>query len=146
MATDVDETRTTEQLAEQLIAVNRLLGATSRRADVAGLSNARYELLHGLVHGGPSRMGVIARQAGVSPRTVTPMVDALEADGLVTRTTDAADRRAQVVTLTPAGLRRMRTAHNERIAMAAEIFETLTAGERTALGGLLGKVLRGGPP
>ncbi len=131
-------------VADRLIGVMRLLRATSSRAEVAGLSNARYELLHALVHGGPMRMGAVARDVGISPRTVTPMVDALEAEGLLRRDADPTDRRAYLLTLTKAGQALMRRAHFERIAAASGIFASLSAAERTALAALLDKVLAEG--
>ncbi len=132
-------------LGDRFVDVMRLMRVSSSRSDIAGLSNARYEFLHALVHAGPSRMSALARQLRISPRTVTPMVDALEAEGLVARAPDLTDRRAQVLTLTPSGLALMTRAHNERIAMADGLFAPLDASERETLGALLDKIIEAAP-
>jgi len=128
-------------LADRMIAVVRLIGATSGRKEIAGLSNARYELLHTVVHAGPARMGAIARRLGYSPRTLTPMVDALEAEGLLRREPDPTDRRAQRLTLTPSGYELMHRAHDERLSMATGVFSSLEPAERVTLSRLLDTIL-----
>lgn len=129
-------------LGDQFINVMRLMRVSSSRTDIAGLSNARYEFLHALVHGGSARMSALARQLRISPRTVTPMVDALEADGLVARAPDPNDRRAQLITLTPSGLAVMTRAHAQRIAMTDDLFAPLDPIERKSLGALLDKIVQ----
>ena len=47
-------------------------------------------------------MRALSEALGVSPRTVTGLIDALEADGWVTRSPHPTDRRATVIALTPA--------------------------------------------
>ncbi len=130
-------------LGDRLVAVMRLLRAASSRSEIAGLSNARYEFLHALVHGGPTRMSALARHLRISPRTVTPMVDALEAEGLLDRVPDPTDRRAKVLALTPAGFTLMKGAHDARIAMANSLFTPLTTRERNTLAALLDKIIDG---
>lgn len=127
-------------LGDQLINVMRLMRVSSSRTEIAGLSNARYDFLHALVHAGPARMSVLARQLRISPRTVTPMVDALEAEGLVARAPSPNDRRAQVITLTPSGVELIRRARAERIAMTDDLFAPLDPNERRTLGALLDKI------
>ena len=129
------------ELADRMISVVRRIGAASSRNEIAGLSNARYQVLHTIVHEGPLRMGLIAKRLGCSPRTLTPMVDALEAEGLLRRERDLADRRALRLALTPDGLVLMRRAHSERTAMAGVVFAPLGPEEREALPRLLDKVL-----
>jgi DNA-binding MarR family transcriptional regulator len=130
-------------LADRMISVVRLIGAASGRKEIAGLSNARYELLHTVVHADPARMGAVARSLGYSPRTLTPMVDALEAEGLLRREPDPTDRRAQRLALTPSGYELMHRAHDERLAMATGVFSSLEPGERVTLSRLLDKILAG---
>jgi DNA-binding MarR family transcriptional regulator len=143
---DADGDASRRALAERLARVTRLLRTSSSRAEIAGLSNARYDLMHALIHGGPMRMGAAANQLGISARTITPMVDALENDGLLTRTVDPTDRRAQVLALTPAGKRLMHKAHTERMALAARIFEPLDDAEQATLSALLEKIVDGARP
>jgi DNA-binding MarR family transcriptional regulator len=131
----------TTPLADRLVAVMRVLRVSSSRSEIAGISNARYEFLHALAHAGPTRMSALARHLDISPRTVTPMVDSLERDGLVARAPDPTDRRAQVLSLTPDGVELMRRAHHERVGQVERLFEPLDSAERATLAALLDKVL-----
>ena len=128
-------------LADRMISIVRLIGAASGRSQIAGLSNARYHLLHTVVHAGPVRMGAIAKRLGYSPRTLTPMVDALEAEGLLRREPDPTDRRAQRLALTHLGYELMHRAHDQRIAMAAGVFAPLEPEDLATLSRLLDKIL-----
>jgi DNA-binding MarR family transcriptional regulator len=47
-------------------------------------------------------MRALSEAVGVTPRTITGLVDALEADGWVQRRPHPSDRRATIVALTPA--------------------------------------------
>jgi DNA-binding MarR family transcriptional regulator len=128
-------------VADRLVAVMRLLRVSSSRSEIAGLSNARYEFLHALAHAGPTRMSALARHLDISPRTVTPMVDSLEHEGLISRAPDPHDRRAQVLSLTIEGVDLMRRAHHERVSRVEQLVEPLDASERATLAALLDKVL-----
>lgn len=73
----------------------------------AGMSFARANILFA-VHAArqndtSSRMVDIALDLGVTARTLTPMVDALERQGLIRREPDARDRRALQLVLTSEG-------------------------------------------
>lgn len=65
-----------------------------------GLGFARGRVLWALAESGPVLMRALSQALGISPRTVTGLVDALEADGWVTRTPHPADRRATIISLT----------------------------------------------
>ncbi len=67
-----------------------------------GLGFARGRVLWSLRESGPVVMRALSEALGVSPRTVTGLVDSLEADGWVTRSPHPSDRRATIVSLTPA--------------------------------------------
>jgi DNA-binding MarR family transcriptional regulator len=67
-----------------------------------GLGFARGRVLWALRDSGPVVMRALSDSLGVSPRTVTGLVDSLEADGWVTRTPHPSDRRATIISLTPA--------------------------------------------
>jgi len=64
-----------------------------------GLTRSRTHLLWELRRG-PVTQSVLATSLKVTPRAVTGLVDALAADGLVTREPHPKDRRATLVTLT----------------------------------------------
>jgi DNA-binding MarR family transcriptional regulator len=63
---------------------------------------ARGRVLWALGESGPVLMRALSQALGISPRTVTGLVDGLEADGWVTRTPHPEDRRATIISLTPA--------------------------------------------
>ena len=64
----------------------------------------------------------------VTPRNVTGLVDGLADAGLVTREPHPTDRRATLVTLTPAGASLMERMARERQDLAARLFDDLPAG------------------
>jgi DNA-binding MarR family transcriptional regulator len=129
-----------DELAELFIRVSRLIGRTGSRAKTGSLSNARYELLHTLLHHGPEPMGRVAARLGVTPRTVTEMVDALEGEGYLLRAPHPTDRRAHLLHLTPEGLALVKTGRRARLRAAGALFASLDPEERSALAALLGKV------
>src|SRR5919106_6426187 len=59
-----------------------------------GLTYARIRLLNALNRKGPQIMSALGDELFVSPRNVTVLVDALEANGLVRRPPHPTDRRA----------------------------------------------------
>ena len=67
-----------------------------------GLGFARGRVLWALSESGPVLMRGLSQALGISPRTVTGLVDGLEADGWVTRSPHPGDRRATIISLTPA--------------------------------------------
>jgi DNA-binding MarR family transcriptional regulator len=67
-----------------------------------GMSYARGRVVAALHSLGPVQMHKLSEAVGVTPRTITGLVDALEADGWVARRADPSDRRATIVALTPA--------------------------------------------
>jgi len=67
-----------------------------------GMGFARGRVLWALDESGPVLMRALSQALEISPRTVTGLVDGLEADGWVTRTPHPEDRRATIISLTPA--------------------------------------------
>ena len=68
-----------------------------------GMSYSRGRVVAALHASGPVQMRRLSEDVGVTPRTITGLVDALEADGWVKRRPDSGDRRATIVALTPDG-------------------------------------------
>jgi DNA-binding MarR family transcriptional regulator len=83
----------------------------------------------------------IAQWLGVTPRNVTAIMDALEAQGLVERVADPTDRRAIIARLTPAG--RAKAQKGTRIHQAAlrRVTSALTDDEKLQLRHLSLKLL-----
>lgn len=64
---------------------------------------AAVGVLHTLACHGPMRVSALADSLVIDISTTSRHVSGLESDGLLTREPDRADRRASLVTLTPAG-------------------------------------------
>ncbi|AZZ56955.1 MarR family winged helix-turn-helix transcriptional regulator [Rathayibacter iranicus] len=96
----------------------RLLSTASRMVEHArhgalaeiGLTHAGLIVLH-LLHAGPVAQKQLAAAAHVEVQTMSRTLERLEREGHVTRTTDPADRRRQLVSLTSAGRAAWRRAH-----------------------------------
>ncbi|HUA29224.1 MAG TPA: MarR family transcriptional regulator [Streptosporangiaceae bacterium] len=89
--------------------MGRLFGLAPRLVEVQdlgareyGMSYARGRVVAALHASGPVLMRALSQAVGVTPRTITGLVDALEADGWVERRAHPSDRRATIVALTPA--------------------------------------------
>ena len=82
----------------------------------------------------------LARETGLSSGAMTNRIDKLESRGLVAREADESDRRAVIVSLTPAGKRAIDDAIQLRLDAADESLQGLSARERNDLAKLLRKV------
>jgi DNA-binding MarR family transcriptional regulator len=107
---------------ELLVAQRRLRGRDARQP--GDLSFAQLRLLAALEDEAGSPLGRLADEAGVSPATVTGMLDSLEAMGVVTRVRSDEDRRVVLARLTAEG-RRLR---DEKRGAARAVFEEALAG------------------
>jgi DNA-binding MarR family transcriptional regulator len=92
-----------------LSVVGRLFRLAPRLVDLLdlgareyGMGFARGRVLWALAESGPVLMRALSQALEISPRTVTGLVDGLEADGWVTRSPHPEDRRATIISLTPA--------------------------------------------
>lgn len=101
-----------------------------RREDHAsGLSAARLSALSVLVFGGPRTVGELAAAEHVRPATMTPIVQALEEAGLVSRERDARDGRVVRIRATPKGERVMWRGRERRVERLASLLDRLTTDE-----------------
>jgi DNA-binding MarR family transcriptional regulator len=93
--------------------------AELRRRGHTGLTLAHTNLLAHLDVGG-ARMTDLARNAGVTKQAIGKVVSDLEAKGYVRREGDESDRRASVITYTPAGWEFLRDAHEVKQQIEAD--------------------------
>jgi DNA-binding MarR family transcriptional regulator len=98
-----------------------------------GLSPARLSALSVVVFGGPMRISDLARAEQVKPPTITPIVAALERDGLITREIDQRDARAAILRATPKGARLMAEGRARRVAALAAELRRLLPKDREVL-------------
>jgi len=103
--------------------VQRAARAVARRFDEAlrplELTNGQFSLLMSLNNPVPPSMTTIATVLAMDRTTLTAALKPLERRGLVKVTTDPADRRSRVMTLTPAG--------KERLAAAVPVWKRMHA-------------------
>lgn len=101
------------QLLELGTAFRRVFRSLSRlrgrdtHLDASELSHAQFELLIELHHRGDLSAGDLALAAGLTPATVTQMLDHLAHQGHVERVRSQADRRVVLSRLTPQGTRKI---------------------------------------
>lgn len=122
-----------------LLSASRLLADRLEAALAdAGLSTARYGVLEQLARAGdPLPLGELAARLSCVRSNVTQLVDRLEAEGLVRRVTDPADRRSVRAELTAAGRARYRQG-GERYRTVESAFESrITDDDRAMLGRVL---------
>ena len=103
-----------------------------RREDPAtGVPPAQLSALSVLVFGGPRTLGELAAAEQVRPPTMTRIVQALEAEGLVRRESDPRDGRVQRLSATAKGRRVMQQARKRRVTNLATLLERLSPAEIT---------------
>lgn len=91
-------------LLEQVFTLVSWLGdEMEREFEAQQLTRARAELLWRVADSGPLTQSTLSDALQCTPRNVTGLVDALEADGLVRRDPHPSDRRATLVALTNEG-------------------------------------------
>jgi DNA-binding MarR family transcriptional regulator len=91
-------------------------------------------LLHD--HGGLAQRELM-QEMNVDPSILVTLLNPLEADGLVSRERDPADRRRHLVTLTPPGERALASASSAQKVTEDALFASLDDDQRAQLGALL---------
>ncbi len=107
-----------------------MLRAVNDEMNGCGLSMARTKMLQRLHEQGPTRQNVLAADFGLSPHSITDIVDGLERLGLAERRPDPTDRRAKLVTITDAGKASLDVANATRERLLKEIFGALSEADR----------------
>ena len=121
-------------LAEGIARLRRALRRGARVADPGNsLAVAQLELLSALTEHPGARPGQLARLLHMRPNTVTTIVNALAAQGLVSRATADDDRRAVELTATEAGQQAVLAWQATNAAVLHLALSTLPAPQRRAL-------------
>jgi DNA-binding MarR family transcriptional regulator len=120
---EIDDMRATlNRMLELAVLVNDDM---SRDLARRGLTSSRAHLLWELRDGNPRTQQTLATALGVTPRTVTGLVDGLVAGGFVTREPHPNDRRATLVTFTAKGQRAARALEFDHITLAHALFDDM---------------------
>lgn len=134
------------ELAARLANLSTVLQRNLSRVDAGnGLTRARLSALALLVLGGPRTLGDLASAERVRPPTMTRLIHAMEADGLVVRERNPGDGRSVIIRATASGEEQLQTGRARQIAPLAEVISELDGRERKQLdeaADLLGRVLR----
>jgi DNA-binding MarR family transcriptional regulator len=133
---------TVEQFHHLAIVMLRKL----RNVDEAnGFSGPRASALSVLVFRGPQSLGDLAAAEGVKPPTMSRLVKAMQAEGLVESQSAEHDQRAVRIAASAKGRRLMLRGRAKRLAAIRELLRDASAAEKKALEtvvGLLGRALR----
>lgn len=135
---DSESARKTQDEAEVIAdrlhsAAIHLLRRLRREDTKSGLSAPRLSALSVIVFGGPVTLGELANAEQVRPPTMTRLVSALEAQGLVSREADPEDGRLTRIRATPKGRALLFRGRARRVAALAAEVRGLGAGERAEL-------------
>jgi len=146
--TAVDAAADPSEVAARLrLSATRLARRLRQQAD-AGLTPSQLSALAVIDVHGPLTLGSLADHERVAPPSITKLVNKLEAEGLIQRTTDLADRRITRVATSAQGAsllaesRRRKTAWltsrigqldadaQQRLAAALDVLDALASEER----------------
>jgi DNA-binding MarR family transcriptional regulator len=123
-----------DELAARLHASSlHLLRRLAQEDRATGVSPPRLSALSVLVFGGPRTIGSLATIEGVTPPTMTRLVAAMVADGLVERLSDASDRRIVRVAASDRGRSLLLAGRDRRVATLSDMVAPLTPKERRRL-------------
>jgi DNA-binding MarR family transcriptional regulator len=104
------------------------------------LSLAQYQLLEPLQGVPALTVSELAMSAGVAPPTATRMLDVLVRDGMAERRAAEHDRRAVLITLTPAGREAVSSAAERVAAARARLRDALSPAEQAQAAKLLRRI------
>jgi DNA-binding MarR family transcriptional regulator len=121
----------------------RLIDAERPLLADLGLSMWGYIALSHLAHAPAETQLALAQAISYDKTRLIGLLDELEADGLITRTPDPADRRARIISLTAAGTRRHAAARRAIREMEDDVLADVSAAERTRLRRTLARLADG---
>jgi DNA-binding MarR family transcriptional regulator len=101
------------------------------------LKPRQFQILDLLADRGPIGQRELGETMGIAHSILVTMLNPLEADGLVERKRSGTDRRRHVVTVTPAGKRRLASAASAQRDAEDALFAGLTSQQREQLRDLL---------
>jgi DNA-binding MarR family transcriptional regulator len=126
----VDAARVATRLSSAAVHLLRRL----HKADAAlGVSSTRLSALSVLVLGGPRTLGQLADAEGVTDPSMTRLVRAMEAEGLVARSRSPHDARLVIIRATEQGAEVLQRGRDQRVAVLADLVRTLPDADQRCL-------------
>jgi DNA-binding MarR family transcriptional regulator len=118
------------QLFESMNATKRAMHSNMHiLAGSCPISRTQLELLSTITHTQPVSPKLLAQNMQLTPGAISQLVDALFAEGLVTRETDSHDRRVQLLSLSEKGTTVMAEVSRNKHTFMKHIMESLTTEE-----------------
>lgn len=128
-------------LVAMLHAAHALEDELEATLSAMGLSGAKLAALRALAEAGDALpLTQLAGRLACVKSNITQLVDRLEADGLVERQTDPADRRARLAALTASGRKAVKDGTRAMDAAERDVLGRLSRDEAQQLHALLEKV------
>ncbi|ROO86051.1 DNA-binding MarR family transcriptional regulator [Actinocorallia herbida] len=106
----------------------------------ADLRSSHYRLLAGLAEHGPASQAELGRRTGIDRSDVVAALNELAGKSLIERAPDPADRRRNVITLTPEGRRRLTELDGVLARIQDDLVAPLSPAEREEFVRLLTRV------
>jgi DNA-binding MarR family transcriptional regulator len=133
----------TDRLVEDLLALWRLLRASTHPVRRAEMTPEQYWLLRLLHKKGPMSISELAEKLGVTGSSITTACKRLEKAGLVKRERqgEGCDERIVLVVLTSQGVEQIEAWQRERREMLSHMLSPLTQQEQDELQRLIERVL-----
>lgn len=126
------------------IKLNRALEALASQVNqsgtMGGMTPTQFAVVEALYHLGPLPQCQLAARVFKSSGNMTLVVDNLEKLGMVSRQSDAHDRRVSLVVLTPLGKETVSKIFPGHAAFIKDLFIVLTSEEQRLLGETLRKL------
>jgi DNA-binding MarR family transcriptional regulator len=126
-------------------AADALGEAFNRVSREAGLADLRDWLVLALISGdqAPRTQLDIATQLGIDKSTLVPLLDRLEREGLIVRTTSERDRRVRIPRATPAGVKIVEQVAIARDAAINDRLAAIPPSERASFHATLWRIAGG---
>ena len=141
MSSPAEQVPSAPELVETLLTVTHAI-RRRHNARLASFDSSvpRARLLRAMLELGQPRMSALAAYLGLTARTITTAVDALEREGLLARRPAPGDRRATLVELTPEGRRHIEEWQAFQRQLSEEVMAPLSDDDRRQLKRLLERI------
>lgn len=128
--------RTTIDAGRLRLALMRISRRLRQEAD-AGITPSQLSALATLDRRGPMALRDLAAAERITSSTLTRIVAALEAEGLIARITDPLDRRCNLASVTPSGAELLTSARDKGTRLLSERVASLSAKDTDLLAAAL---------